>query len=118
MMPPESPIHPITTDLPSTLVKWRGYKTFPTFTVWEPLRAWFRSKGLHVFDVTGDTTVKPPTDELRAHDGIVYSTHYAPPNIVHEHRVCEHRRLRSVRADVARRDPSIVLLEPMMDAMY
>ncbi|KIM81815.1 hypothetical protein PILCRDRAFT_821171 [Piloderma croceum F 1598] len=85
-MPPESPVHPITTNLPSNLVKWREYHTIPRFAIWEPLRDWFRSEGLHVFDVTGDTTVKPPTNEPRAHDGVVYGTHYGPPNLIHEHR--------------------------------
>jgi hypothetical protein len=117
-MPPESPVHPITTNLPPTLLKWREYNTYPTFTIWEPLRDWFRSEGLHAFDVDGETRVKPPKNELRAHDGVVYGTHYHPPNIVHEHRVCEHTPLCSVRADVVCRDPSTVLLEPMMDAMY
>jgi hypothetical protein len=103
---------PITTNLPSNLIEWREYCSTSTFTVWEPLKDWFRSEGLHAFDIKGDMSlrVKPPVDELRTHDGVVYGTHYHPPNRVHEHRVCEYTLLRSVRADVVRRDRSIVLL--------
>jgi hypothetical protein len=79
----------LTSNLPSTLIIWRDYNTSPTFAVWEPLRSWFLSEGLHIFEVTGSTTVKPAVNELRAHDG-TYSTHYGPPNITHEHRVREH----------------------------
>ena len=109
-MPPKCRIPPITTNLPSTLAKWRDHCTSPTFTIWDPLRDWFSSEGLEVFDVVGSTTVKPQVNELRACDG-TYSTHYASPNIVHEHRVCELRPLRYICADVVRRDRFIVLLE-------
>jgi hypothetical protein len=51
------------------------------------LKDWFRSEGLHAFGIKGDMSlrVKPPVDELRIHDGVVYGTHYHPPNRVHEH---------------------------------
>jgi hypothetical protein len=31
----ETRIHPITTDLPSTLAEWRAYSTFPIGALWE-----------------------------------------------------------------------------------
>ena len=86
-MAPGSCISPITTDLPSTLAEWRAYGTYPLISAWDPLRAWFSLEGLHIFDAKGTTTVKPPVNEFRAYDG-TYGTHYAPPHIVHEHRVC------------------------------
>src|ERR1700734_3272659 len=103
-MPPASRVPPITTNLPSTLTKWRDFNTSPLHAIWDPLRAWFSSEGLHAFDhVMGSTTVKPPVNELRAHDG-TYSTHYGAPRITHDHRVCEHTFLYSVYTDVVRRD--------------
>ena len=109
---------PTTAELPSTLDKWRSSDTSPLQAVWDPLRDWFSSEGLHVFDhEMGNTIVKPPVQELRAHDG-TYSTHYGPPNIAHEHRVCEHKSLCPVCADAGRRDQFIVLLGLQMGAMY
>jgi len=81
---------PLTTELPPTLAKWRAYRTLPLIAVWDPLRDWFSSKGLHIFhEVKGFEMVKPPLNELRAHDG-TYSTHYGPPNLAYTHRVYEH----------------------------
>jgi hypothetical protein len=85
-----SSIHPITADLPSTLAEWRAYCTWPTLAVWDPLRDWFSSQGLRIFQPTVRNTgnVKPPVNELRAYDG-TYGTHYAPPNIQLTHNVGE-----------------------------
>src|ERR1700734_2308301 len=86
----QSDVGPIIANLPSTLAKWRDYNTSPRLAVWDPLRTWFASQGLHIFDHAPESTVvKPPTNTLRAHDG-TYGTHYNPPNSAHEHRVCEH----------------------------
>jgi hypothetical protein len=108
IMPPKGLIPPITTNLPPTMTKWHEYCTSPTFTIWDPLRDWFSSEGLDVFEVVGSTTVKPQVDELRGHDG-TYSTHYAPPSIVDKHRVCEHRPLRYVCTNFVCRGQFIVL---------
>ena len=115
-MPLTNPVRPNTTNLPSTLTKWRDYDTTPMISVWDPLRAWFSSEGLRVFDVMGSTTVKPPTNELRTHDG-TFSTQYGPPNLVHEHRVRNHTSSRSLDINILCRDQSIVSLELKMDAM-
>ena len=69
------------TELPPTLAKWRAYGTLPLIAVWDPLRDWFSSKGLQIFhEVKGRERIKPPLNELRAHDG-TYSTHYGPPDL-------------------------------------
>jgi hypothetical protein len=84
-------IHPMTTDLPSTLTEWRAYCTFPLLAVWEFLRDWFASEGLYLFSQKMEDRsayVLLPVNELRAHDG-TYSTHYAPPDIEHANVVCE-----------------------------
>jgi hypothetical protein len=86
-MAPGSPANPITMNLPSTLEEWRGYNNYPLITVWDPLRTWFSSQGLDIYEVAGETIVKPPMNELRTYDG-TYGTHYAPPSIEHENRVC------------------------------
>ena len=65
-------VGPITTNLPSTLVKWRDYDTSPMIALWDHLRTWPSLQGLHIFEVI---LVKPPANELRDHDG-TYSTHY------------------------------------------
>ena len=101
-MPTESSAHPITKDLPPTLLKWHAYRTPPMHGVWEPLRAWFASEGLLIFDPQKHPslmTVTPQINEIRAPDG-TYSTHYGPPRIAHEHMVCEHVLLLPVLVDV------------------
>jgi hypothetical protein len=81
-------IHVSLTNLPSTLAEWSDHRISPIHGVWEPLRAWFASEGLYVFDQKkGETTVTPPVNELRAPD-VTYSTQYDSPNIALEHRVC------------------------------
>ena len=113
-----SPVGSITTNLPSNLTKWRDSYTPPLQAVCDPLRTWFSSEGMHVFDQEiGSTIVKPRVNELRVHDG-TYSTHYGPPNIAHEHRVCEHTILCSVCADVVCGDRFIPLLELQMGGIY
>jgi hypothetical protein len=116
-MPPTNPVQPNTINLPSTLTKWRDYDITPMISVWDPLRAWFSSEGLRVFDVMGATTVKPPTNELRTHDG-TFSTHYGPPNLIHEHRVRNHTSSCSLDTNVVHRDQSIASLELQMGATY
>jgi hypothetical protein len=117
-MPPNSDVRPVTANLPATLAKWRGYNTTPRLAVWDPLRDWFASQGLHFFNHAPESTVvKPQVNELRAHDG-TYSTHYNPPNISHEHRVCEHTSLHPACVDVNCREPFIVLLELPMGVMF
>jgi hypothetical protein len=110
-MTTESHMRPITTDLPSTLAEWRTYRTSEILVVWVQLRPWFPSEGLDIFDnETGSTIVNPPVKVLRAHDG-TYGTHYASPNIAHQHRVYGHNLLRCICADVGHRGQSIALLE-------
>jgi len=120
MMPTEICARPITKGLPPTLLKWHAYSTPPMHGVWEPLRDWFASEGLQIFDPQKTSmlmTVTPQINEIRAHDG-TYSTHYGPPRIAHEHRVCKHVLLLPVRIDVFDREQFIVLLELLMGAMY
>jgi hypothetical protein len=102
-MSSDSFVRSVTTNLPSTLVKWRDYDTSPMIALWDHLRAWFSSQGLHIFEILGVTLVKPPANELRAHDG-TYSTHYDPPKFVQEHRVPQHMSIPSVCADFVCRD--------------
>jgi hypothetical protein len=103
-MPTESHICPITTDLPTTIVRWHAYSTALMHGVWEQaLRDWFSLEGLPIFNPQPDSIsmiVTPPVNELRAPNGM-YSTHYGPLKIRHEHRICEHVPLHPVLADIS-----------------
>ncbi|KIM71285.1 hypothetical protein PILCRDRAFT_17204 [Piloderma croceum F 1598] len=86
---------------------WRAYCTWPTLAVWDPLRDWFSSQDLRIFQPTLRNTgdVKPLVNELRAYDG-TYGMHYAPPNIQLTH----NRAIHSIARTIDGRDVLICLI--------
>jgi len=118
----DSCARPITTDLPSTLAKWSAYSTRPLIAVCDPLKAWFSSQSLNICEeVKRFEMVRPPVNELRAHDG-TYGIFCAPLNIAYIHRVCEHVLFHSVQilselTSFSEREQFTALLELWMDAM-